>query len=369
MSGTSLDGIDLACCQFNAVGCGVDYTVLAAETVPYSPHWTARLATLEQASALDYALADVQLGHLLGREIKSFVLRHNLSVDAIASHGHTIFHQPERGLTTQIGDLDAIAAETGLPVVGRFRQLDVALGGQGAPLVPIGDRLLYANYEARLNLGGICNISFGDVAFDVAPCNMALNLLAKRLGQPFDDHGSLAREGRVLPQLLTAMDALPYYAQSGPKSLGKEWFVANFEPLLDPSINTADLLRTTTEHIAKQVANILVANGLGSLLITGGGAHNDFLVELIANHAPECNVTVPDALTVDYKEAIVFALMGYLRLRGEANCLSSVTGARCNVSGGNISGQMLKSKTAKNRFFDSINLHKMLEISVLGAFM
>ncbi len=223
MSGTSLDGIDLALCDINESG----YSVVAAETMPYYEEWRKRLSTLEHASAYEYALANVELGHLYGRTINSFLLKHNLETDAVASHGHTIFHQPHLGLTTQIGDGDAIAAETGLPVVSNFRTLDVALGGQGAPLVPIGDEMLFGQYDACLNLGGIANISYRAdgkrVAFDICPCNMALNRLAALLGYPYDKGGVNARGGQVHTCLLHELDALQYYATVGPKSLGKEW--------------------------------------------------------------------------------------------------------------------------------------------------
>lgn len=339
MSGTSLDGLDIALCRIDKTS-SFSYRILAAETVPYSTEWRQCLATLEQASAYDYALADVRLGHYFGSCVNSFLQRHPAEVHLIASHGHTVFHQPHLGLTTQIGSGDAIAAQTGLPVACNFRTLDVALGGQGAPLVPIGDKLLFHNYDACLNLGGFSNISFEQhgqrIAFDVAPCNMALNLLARRVGKSYDDCGKEARKGRVVPQKLNAMNALPYYALPAPKSLGKEWFVACFEPLLSSEESTHDLLCTVVEHIAQQVANVVNVNKIESLLITGGGAHNLFLVERIEALCSHSHITVPDAVVVDYKEALVFALLGYLRWHGHTNCLASVTGARHDNCGGSL---------------------------------
>ena len=344
MSGTSLDGLDLALCrlQRHADG-GIGHRILAATTLPYPDAWRSRLASLEQATAFDYALADTELGHYMGRAARAFLERQEAACDAVASHGHTIFHRPDLGLTTQIGLPDAIAAETGLPVVGGFRTLDVALGGQGAPLVPIGDRLLFPQYEACLNLGGFANISFDDaqgrrVAFDIGPCNMLLNRLAQRLGLDYDPCGRHASEGRTIGPLLQACDALPYYAQPAPKSLGKEWFVAQLWPLFEASeAPTADLLRTATEHIARQLAAVLNTHGTASLLVSGGGAFNTFLLDRLRALTP-CRIHIPDAQTVNYKEALIFALLGFLRLEGRVNTLATVTGARADSSGGSVTG-------------------------------
>ena len=353
MSGTSLDGIDLALCDVSEHG----YKILAAETVPYYEEWKQRLSTLENASAYEYALANVELGHHYGKVINRF-LKGRQRPEAIASHGHTIFHQPAKGLTTQIGDGDAIAAETGLPVVFNFRTLDVALGGQGAPLVPIGDELLFGRYDACLNLGGIANVSYREckgvqgsagecrrVAYDICPCNMALNRLAAMLGYPYDKGGVNARGGQVHTCLLHELDALDYYAATGPKSLGKEWFVAQFWPVVKnfigvvPSLSKVrDALATVSAHIAMQIGRVLEANGIGSLLVTGGGAYNSYLIEQIGDYRPEVEITVPDKLIVEYKEALIFAMLGYLRLTGKVNTLSSVTGAKCDSIGGNIAG-------------------------------
>lgn len=346
MSGTSLDGIDLALCDIGESG----YKVLAAETVPYYEEWRQRLSTLENATALEYALANVELGHHFGKVINRF-LEGKESPEAIASHGHTIFHQPHLGLTTQIGDGDAIAAETGLTVVSNFRTLDVALGGQGAPLVPIGDELLFGEYDACLNLGGIANISYREgglrVAYDICPCNMALNRLAAMLGYPYDKGGVNARGGQVQTCLLHALDALEYYAETGPKSLGKEWFVGQFWPVVKeyigvvPSLSTVrDALATVSAHIAMQIGRVLEAQKIGTLLVTGGGAWNSYLIEQMGEYSPETEITVPDELIVNYKEALVFAFLGYLRLGGKVNTLASVTGAKCDSVGGNIAGKV-----------------------------
>ena len=338
MSGTSLDGVDLALCRFSPSS----HAVLAATTIPYPDHWRTLLASLENQSALQYALANVNLGHYFGQLANGFLRRQNLRADAIASHGHTIFHQPALGLTTQIGDGDAIAAETGLPVVSNFRTLDVALGGQGAPLVPIGDQLLFADYDACLNLGGIANISYNAggkrIAFDICPCNMPLNWLAARLGLDYDPDGENARRGTVDSTLARRLDALDYYAARPPKSLGKEWFLNHFLPLLDASASsTIDLLATVSDHIARQIAAVVAPQPIATLLVTGGGAHNRHLIDTLRTLLPQVQITVPDPLTVNYKEAIIFALLGYLRLTAQVNTLASVTGASSDSISGTLS--------------------------------
>ncbi len=340
MSGTSLDGLDIAYCEFSETE-GLRYNLLAAETYPYPQQWVDRLSTLENASAYEYALANVELGHYFGKCVNSFREAHPGKVDLIASHGHTIFHQPHLGLTTQIADGDAIAAETGLPVAFNFRTFDVALGGQGAPLVPIGDRLLFGDYDACLNLGGFSNVSYEEtglrMAFDVSPCNMALNALARKLGLEYDKDGFLASQGALNESVLQKMNALEYYHRPAPKSLGKEWYVAHFLPLI-ASQDPQSMLRTTVEHIALQVSKVVSSQSIRTLLVTGGGAKNKFLVERIAALSPQCSVSVPEPQVVDYKEAIVFALLGYLRVKGQNNCFQSVTGASRDNCSGQLSG-------------------------------
>lgn len=343
MSGTSLDGLDLALCDIDEHG----YRILSAETRPYPEDWCRRLSSLETASALEYAIANVELGHYMGRQIADFLVGKERP-EIIASHGHTIFHQPHIGLTTQIGDADAIAAETGLPVVANFRTFDVALGGQGAPLVPIGDELLFGQYDGCLNLGGIANISYNEagkrLAFDICPCNMALNRLAARLGLPYDPEGQNARRGRNHSCLMAQLNDLAYYAEPAPKSLGKEWFVSQFWPRVEAAgLSAEDALATVTSHIALQIAAVLKQNQIKTLLVTGGGAYNSCLLDYIGEYYPEVEITVPDPMIVNYKEALIFALLGYLRFTGKINTLSSVTGARFDSIGGTVSGMLPKN--------------------------
>lgn len=343
MSGTSLDGLDVALVDIAEINKNIQYQLIVAETIPYSKEWKERLSTLDTASAYEYALANVQLGHYFGKCVNSFISKHNFKADIIASHGHTVFHQPDLLLTTQIADGDAIAAETHLPVVSNFRTLDVALGGQGAPLVPIGDRLLFGQYDACLNLGGIANISFEEngkrIAYDICPCNMVLNQLARKMDLEYDKDGLIAKKGSINDSLFNQLNSLDYYKQNGPKSLGKEWFLEYFRPLIDGSLPTEDYLRTCVEHIATQIAIVIKENNIKSILITGGGALNKFLIERLEQMVQsKCKIVIPDSPIISYKEAIVFALLGYLRVTSQINTLASVTGARVDSIGGTISG-------------------------------
>ncbi len=265
----------------------------------------------------------------------------------IASHGHTVFHEPQNRTTCQVGDGAAIAAVTGLPVISDLRAMDVALGGQGAPIVPIGDKLLFSDYDYLLNLGGIANITVPNngslLAFDVCPCNQILNELAEREGRAMDENGAMALQGILLPDILDELNNAHFYKLAPPKSLSNE--AARelvFPKLLETSHNNYDLLHTVTEHIAEQVAEAVRLHPIkkedATLLATGGGAFNSYLMLQMGKALARYNVTiiVPDARVIKYKEALVMALIGTLRWREEINMLSSVTGASRDSVGGAI---------------------------------
>jgi anhydro-N-acetylmuramic acid kinase len=340
MSGTSLDGVDIAFCIFELKEGKWSYRLEKGETIPYSAEWRSRLSRLENGSALDFARTDAEYGHYLGVITRNFHQLHHLKPDFIASHGHTIFHQPDRSFTSQIGKGSSIAAETGCPVVCDFRSADVALGGQGAPLVPAGDQYLFAEYTHCLNLGGFANISFDSagerIAFDICPANIVLNHLSAFSGKEYDENGGIARTGTLHPPLLEALNRLEYYHTPPPKSLGKEWVLSEIHPVLNRfDIPPQDKLRTFTEHIAGQIARTTAGVGSGSLLATGGGAFNTFLTEEICKKT-KLSLVLPDPLVINFKEALIFAFLGVLRWKKEVNCLRSVTGARQNNTGGAI---------------------------------
>ncbi|MCK9401040.1 MAG: anhydro-N-acetylmuramic acid kinase [Bacteroidales bacterium] len=340
MSGTSLDGLDIAACEFILADGKWSFKILSSHTYPYSPEWKEKLTGLASADALTFSYINVEYGHFLGRLTRVFLENTGFKPDLIASHGHTIFHQPGNGLTVQIGSGSAIAAETGIPVVCDFRSADVAFGGQGAPLVPIGDRLLFSEFDACLNLGGFANISQeynGErIAFDVCPVNIILNRLAARMGMDYDKDGKTARSGNVDFDLLERLDRLEYYAKKWPKSLGREWLEQEFLPLTDNCNGpVTDLMRTVCEHVALQVNRSLDFQKHSRVLVTGGGAHHLFLMERIRQSGSH-HWVIPQNEWIDYKEALVFAFLGVLRWRGEPNVLHSVTGSSIDHAGGAI---------------------------------
>ena len=340
MSGTSLDGLDLALCHFEKTDSRWNYNVIAAQTYPYHNDLRLRLARAIELSAYEFVKLDVELGSVIASIVRTFLAGQQVKPDFIASHGHTTFHQPAIGLTSQIGSGAVIASHTGITTVCDFRTNDVALGGQGAPLVPIGDELLFGHYDACLNLGGFSNISFRKdgrrIAFDVSPCNMALNYLANQLGMDYDKDGETARSGKLNQSLFDSLNGLDFYNLQGAKSLGKEWFDTIFRPCLDQSeLSVAAKLRTLTEHIAYQLAQSSYGKKGETMLVTGGGAQNLFLIERLRDIGTK-EVVIPDEQTIDFKEAIIFAFLGVLRMRNEANCLSAVTGARMDNCGGAV---------------------------------
>lgn len=337
MSGSSLDGLDLALCALRLHRGQWSFRIERARTIPYSAALRARLLNAMQGSAFGLARLNADLGDFIGRASKRFL--HGECADLIASHGHTIFHQPQLGFSTQIGSGARIAAITGVTTVCDFRSADIAHGGQGAPLVPMGEKLLFTKHKAFLNIGGICNISLHNarsvVGYDVCIGNQALNHLAAEAGRSYDRNGAIARSGSVDQGLLKRLNALPFHRKGPPKSLGREWFEEGMRPLLeDPGIALPDRMRTVVEHIAMQLARSL-STAKGPVLATGGGARNAFLMERITAHA-KARIEVSAREAADFKEALVFALLGVLRLRGEVNALASVTGAYRDTVGGAV---------------------------------
>ena len=341
MSGTSLDGIDLAECFFSISEGIWTYRIGKARTIPYPALWQERLKEAVHFSEGRLLTLNKDYTQFLGTVINSFIASERIEgLDAVCSHGHTILHQPEKGVTLQIGNLPILASEIAQKVVCDFRVQDVALGGQGAPLVPIGDSLLFSEYMYCLNLGGFANISSRlnkfRTAYDVCPINIVLNPLAAQLGLPYDEGGQIAASGKVNTRLLTALNDLSFYKLTAPKSLGLEWVQQFVFPLLNDSVlSLEDAIATLTEHMAIQLAAQFQEGA--TILATGGGAYNDHLLNRIKFH---CNVIikVPDATLLEFKEALVFGLLGVLKLRDEVNCLASVTGAKHDHSSGVIFG-------------------------------
>ena len=341
MSGTSLDGVDLAHIYLTLHNNKWTFKIIESETVGYSQKWITKLKSAIDYSEIALKKLNEEYTKLLATMITGFIEKHKIeNLDAVCSHGHTILHQPEKGVTLQIGNLPEISSLTNQTVVCDFRAQDVQLGGQGAPLVPIGDQLLFSEYDYCMNLGGFSNVSFEQIgkriAFDISPVNTVLNYYANQLGLDYDDKGQLSRTGEINQDLLSQLNLLEYYHQKFPKSLGFEFVKAIIIPLIESfKISIEDKLRTFTEHVALQTA-LALPNKKGQILVTGGGAYNDFLIERIQHHLPEMKIVIPSAKILEFKEALIFALLGVLKLRGEINVLSSVTGAKIDHSSGVI---------------------------------
>ncbi|GAB5565782.1 MAG: anhydro-N-acetylmuramic acid kinase [Winogradskyella sp.] len=339
MSGTSLDGIDVvyANYKFNKIW---SFEIINSQTISYVSDWKTRLSNLVELTSEDLDLIDISYTKLLADEIIKFKKKHDISkVDFIASHGHTALHQPEKGITVQIGNHQLLADLLNDKVICDFRVQDVKYGGQGAPLVPIGDRLLFKEYDYCLNLGGFANVSYEEndkrIAFDICPVNIVLNYYVSRLGLEYDNEGKIARTGNIHIELLQKLNQLRFYNLRPPKSLGLEWVQEKVLPLIDSySIEVEDILRTFTEHIAIQISKVI--NKVDTtVLITGGGVYNKFLIERLDNYTSS-KIVIPSNDIIEFKEALVFGFLGVLKDRNEVNCLRSVTGATKDHSSGKI---------------------------------
>lgn len=349
MSGSSLDGLDIAFVEFVHTAGIWSYEIITADCYEYDIEWKDRLQNATSLNALDYQQLHADYGHYVGKEVNRFIEENNLhfKVGLISSHGHTTFHIPQKKMTAQLGDGAAIAAETGLPVVSDLRALDVAFGGQGAPIVPIGERLLLKDFDMYLNLGGIANISFihpnNYIAFDICPANRVLNMIAAKEGKEYDAGGQMAAMGNVHEGLLQKLNSLAYYQQPYPKSLANSFGIDEVYPLIRSfGLTHFDELRTCVEHVVQQIElsfkNSISEIQNSKLLVTGGGAFNTFLMKRLAEKLQTLaiEVVMPDSNLIQYKEALIMAFIGVLRWRQEYNILSSVTGAERDSIGGAV---------------------------------
>lgn len=339
MSGTSLDGVDLAHIQFNITEDKWSYKILESETIAYSNDWVTILKKAIHFEGKKLHQLNIDYTRYLAAVISTFIKKYHLiNIDAVCSHGHTILHQPQHQITLQIGNLPLLGDLLEPVVVCDFRVQDVLLGGQGAPLVPIGDRILFSEYDYCLNLGGFSNISFEQngerLAFDISPGNTVLNFYANKLGFAYDDEGKIASTGKINITLLEELNAIDFYQKNYPKSLGFEFVKDVVLPILEKAdLSIKDKMHTFTEHIAQQIAQAL-PNPKGKILITGGGAYNTYLIGRMQYYLPHLKIEIPDTKTIEFKEALIFGLLGVLRLRNEENVLASVTGAPYNHCSG-----------------------------------
>lgn len=340
MSGTSLDGIDLAYITFSKEA-EWSFKIVVAETISYSEKWFKILKNLTRLKASELITLDEAYTVYLSTVINQFISKNKIeNIVAVCSHGHTALHQPDQGLTKQIGNLPKLASLINQTLVCDFRVEDVALGGQGAPLVPIGDRLLFSDYDWCINLGGFANISSeinsNRIAFDICPVNIVLNKYVESLGFNYDDEGRIAKKGNFNLELFESLNRLAYYNHQPPKSLGLEWVEKEVFPLINSyKLNTEDILHTYVKHIAFQIIQIINATSNASVLISGGGAFNLFLIEEIQKLTSN-QLVIPSTKIIEFKEALIFGFLGVLKLREEVNCLKSVTGATKDHSSGMI---------------------------------
>lgn len=353
MSGSSLDGLDIAYCKFDVENENVlDWELLKAETIPFSEMWQSRLTHLPTQSALIYAKTHTYFGHYMGELVIDFMSRNNVFPNFIASHGHTIFHHPNKRMTAQIGDGAALAATTGLMVISDFRTQDIAIGGEGTPLAPAADKYLFEGYDFYLNIGGIanisCNVNGKMIAFDIGGANQVLNGLAVLMNQEYDEDGKIAKAGEVVNELLQEVNSIDYFAQRYPKSLDNQWVIQNLlKKYREYPESVENRMRTAVEQLVEQtvssVLQIIENEGLTSkkyrMLVTGGGVFNSFLIHRMREFFKgkiDLEIVVPEKEIVQFKEAILMALLGVLRMENIPNCLASVTGAKRNTIGGAI---------------------------------
>ena len=349
MSGSSLDGLDLALCTFTldkgAARPVTQWSIEVAETIAYPADWKDRLRQATSGSGQTSWHLHADLGTYIGKQCRQFIERHALRPELIGCHGHTVFHEPANGFSVQLGDGARIAALTGLPVVTELRSADIAAGGQGAPLAPVADHHLFPDYAAFLNLGGIANFSLRTpdgrlLAGDVTGCCQVLDRLAALAGQPYDSGGQLARSGQPLPRLAEQLDALPYHHQPYPKSLSNQWVIEQLWPLLAQHSGTVkDRLHTFTTWLAGKITRDMRQTGGGAagemkLLVSGGGARNTFLVDRFRTHLTRVSVEVAEGYVGDFKEAALIALCALFREQGLPNSLASATGARHDTVNG-----------------------------------
>ena len=340
MSGTSLDGIDLVYAKF-FLDETWSFEIIYAETVEYPSNWYERLKELVNTSIEELKEIDTNYTKHLAKVIRDFITKYQIkNIDAICSHGHTALHQPENKLTYQIGNKPVLAELLKETVVCDFRVQDVELGGQGAPLVPIGDELLFSEFDFCLNLGGFANISMNfkgtRIAYDICPVNIVLNHYVGKFGLNYDDEGKIASKGNISVDLLKQLNALDFYKATYPKSLGLEWVNTNIFPLIDTfELEIQNILKTFVEHIAIQIASKIKKKNTRNILITGGGVYNLYLIDRIKAHSIH-KLIVPKKEVIEFKEALIFGFLGVQKLRNEVNCLSSVTGSIKDHSSGKI---------------------------------
>ncbi len=330
MSGTSCDGLDIAYCEFSKQK-SWSYKIIKCQTIKYNQNFINKISREFSEINKDLIELDYFFGKFIGLEINKFIKKHELKIDLVCSHGHTVIHNPEKKISFQIGCGKTIRNITKTTTINDFRIKDIEMGGQGAPLVPIGDNLLFKKYKYCLNLGGFANISEKTknniIGYDICPCNIILNYYSKKMGFPFDNKGALSSKGNINEMLLNELNNLNYYRIEGPKSLDVSWVRDNFIPTVDKYKLTAqNILATISKHIAQKIGEKI---NKAETIVSGGGCFNNHVINMIKKES-NSKIVIPDIKTINYKEAMIFGFIGILKFRNEINCYNSVTGAREN---------------------------------------
>lgn len=366
MSGTSLDGIDVALCEINGSSFDTTIQLLAFETVPFKKKMKEKIkkACFKETSSVDTICSlNFELGKVFSDAIKT-MLSHtqyqSSDLDFIASHGQTIYHQPfddqtHVASTLQIGEAAIMAYEHKCPVISNFRVMDMAAGGQGAPLVPYTEYILYSEKNKSrvlLNLGGIGNVTWLDgsmdeshvIAFDTGPANMMINAAMKKLyHKEYDHDGEIASQGELISPLLDELICDPYFDMDIPKSTGRELFGEDRTLQLIEKYQNAhacDIVYTFTYftvwcvvyHLKKYIGKV------DELIVGGGGAHNKEIMRLLKSELPRVSVMSADefGINADAKEAMAFVVLGNETMHQKTSNMPSATGAKSHVILGNM---------------------------------
>ncbi len=346
MSGSSLDGLDIADCTFSSLGNSFSYFINTAQTLEYPEDLKKSLTIASSLSSIQLTELNKQYSSWISEQLNN-IIEDKDSIQLIGLHGHTVFHEPKKGFSLQLGDGAIISSKTNIATVTDFRNADIAAGGQGAPLSPKGDLDLFSEYDGFLNLGGISNFSFkmkddSILGYDICPFNLALNELAERVGLNYDKDGKLASKGVLIESLFEELNSIPFYADKKPKSIDRIWYEKEFQPILKKYYNSSrleDIIHSVCQHQKKQIADVLnyyLSEGK-QILFSGGGTNNSFFIESLKSQV-KAEIIIPETEIVDYKEAIIFAYLALLRALNKTNCIAKVTGAEKDSIGGELFG-------------------------------
>jgi anhydro-N-acetylmuramic acid kinase len=340
MSGSSLDGLDLAICSFTDQSI---FTIHNSTTIELPLDLRTKLKNFSTLNAFQIADLDAYFALFSAHSIRDFTNNWIGGISLVVSHGHTLYHNPANAVSWQIGNGGIIAAVTGIDTLCDLRVQDVALGGQGAPLAALVDLNLFKDYTGLLNLGGIANITINQsntvYSWDISPCNQVFNHLAQKEGKEFDKGGSIARSGKILMELIHKWQENTYFSQMPPKSMDNTWVKENYIKEIDKIDQPVKILMASfAEFVAIQLSKDLKSLDLnpGKILVTGGGAFNAHFISRLKVHLSPLNwvVEVAEESLINYKEAMLMAYMGHRYINKKTNTISTATGAEKDLISG-----------------------------------